>query len=113
MCILCQQHRLYHNDDQQQRETLVKNQLNIQRHDQQRFQLVKRLLNITHKCFSFAVVTPASSQQHLQRHSQPQRVSLDSNLKRTISQPKLKPPREVSLRVKFIRLGEVSSTSSI
>ena len=42
-----------------------------------------------------------------------QRLTNESPLKKSGSLPKSKPPREVSLRVKFIRLGEVSRSSRL
>ena len=51
-----------------------------------------------------SAITPTSSHQHL--HAQ--RPVTDTSSKRLNTVPKVKPPREVSLRVKFIRLGEVS-----
>jgi len=87
---------------------LVVNRRIIHRNDQQRFQLVKHRLFLAKLficcCVFSSVVTPAS-------RSHPQRASSDLHLKRVNSQPTLKPPREVFLRVKFIRLGEVSSTT--
>jgi len=47
----------------------------------------------------FSVDNPATSHQ---------RLAIDINSTKLNVMPKVKPPREVSLRVKFIRLGEVS-----
>ncbi|CAF0786840.1 unnamed protein product [Adineta ricciae] len=52
-----------------------------------------------------AIVTPASSHQRLPNS----RHSMDTHVKKPIAIPKAKPPREVALRVKFIRLGEVNT----
>jgi hypothetical protein len=51
---------------------------------------------------------PSSTHQRFQI----QRSTNEINSKRLNSLPDIKPPREVFLRVKFIRLGEVSSHSS-
>jgi hypothetical protein len=50
------------------------------------------------------VITSNAGQQRSQHH----RPTNDSPSKRVQTLPKTKPPREVSLRVKFIRLGEVN-----
>ena len=50
-------------------------------------------------------MTPSASYQRFQI----QRSANEINSKRLNNSPNVKPPREVSLRVKFIRLGEVSS----
>jgi len=54
--------------------------------------------------FYSPVATPASSHQRFQT----QRSITESNSKKLKSGIKIQPAREVSLRVKFIRLGEVS-----
>jgi hypothetical protein len=54
--------------------------------------------------FFSSAITPATSHQRL--HGR--RTAMDINSKKLNIIPKVKPPREVSLRVKFIRLGEVS-----
>jgi hypothetical protein len=46
---------------------------------------------------------PSANQQRFQMRS-----SDEINVKRLSNSPNVKPPREVSLRIKFIRLGEVS-----
>ena len=50
-------------------------------------------------------MTPSASHQHFQI----QRPVDETNSKRLNVSRSVKPPREVALRVKFIRLGEVSS----
>ncbi|UJR15573.1 hypothetical protein I4U23_002511 [Adineta vaga] len=52
-----------------------------------------------------AIVTPASSHQRLPNL----RHTMEIHSKKSINIPKVKPPREVALRVKFIRLGEVNT----
>jgi hypothetical protein len=55
----------------------------------------------------FSVVGPVSS-SHSNRRSVPNTYS-----RRAETRTRVKPPREVSLRVKFIRLGEVSSIHNL
>ena len=55
------------------------------------------------------VITPNANQQRFQ----PQDFVIDSHSKKRNTLTKMKLPREVSLRVKFIRLGEVSSIVKI
>jgi hypothetical protein len=50
-------------------------------------------------------MTASSTQQRFQMH----RPINEMNSQRLSIIPSVKPPREVALRVKFIRLGEVSS----
>ncbi|CAF0993094.1 unnamed protein product [Adineta steineri] len=52
-----------------------------------------------------AIVTPAHSYQRLSN----QQINMETKTKKINTLPKAKPPREVSLRVKFIRLGEVNT----
>jgi hypothetical protein len=53
--------------------------------------------------FSFIAMMPSVNQQRFTTRS-----ADEINVKRFSYIPNVKPPREVSLRVKFIRLGEVS-----